>query len=422
MPLKDPRSSAHEIVCQCLNGPTDLQQALDHGLENVHDARDKALITEIVYGYLRFRGRIDFVLDLSLDRPESLPPRLKILLGLAGYELFFLDRVPDYATVSRAVDLSARLFGRRMSGLVNAVLRRTARVDIFSENTFTRDRPDKDLFWSRFYSCPRWIVKMWEKAYGNDLCLEYLKQSLDKPLPGVREPKGFHGVIAEPEYIVERMGSSVLLKDNYPQLDQLLRQGRIISQSFAVPRTMHGLGMKGWAQPVWDMCAGSGGKTFLMLDQGMDVFSSDLNLKRLRNLKQAAHAYGYKPLIFAAHGDLAPLRSFPGTILIDAPCTGLGVLSRRPDIKWKRQPQDIRSLTGIQAGLLRNAASLSGDEGRIVYLTCTLSRDENEGRVNGFLREQRDFIVEKMFQTDVRQNLKEFFFGAVLKKAAGNRR
>lgn len=416
MPPTDPRLSAFNIVCQSLTGHRNLQEALDLELQNIGIPRDKGLITEIVYGYLRFRGRIDFILSLFLDKPHNLPPRLKTLMGLAGYELFFLDRVPDYAAVSRAVDLSARLFGRKMSGLVNAVLRKTADVDIFAENTFTKDNPEENLFWSRFYSCPLWIVKLWKKDYGRDLCLEYLKQSLVKPPLGIRQTKTSHGVIDNPEYILQRKENSFLIKDNYPEIDKYLHQCRVFRQSFAAAQAMHILGMKTWNQPIWDMCAGSGGKTFLMLDQGISVYSSDLSYKRLDNLRKTADMLRCDARLFSASGEFPPLKYPPGTILIDAPCTGLGVLSRRPDIKWKRQPRDVHKLRLTQAGLLKGAASISDDQSRIVYVTCTLNRDENEHRISNFLHEHKNFILEQTFQTDASENLKEFFFGAVLNK------
>lgn len=416
MPYPDPRISAYNAVCQCLTGKADLQAVLDQELQNISQERDKSLATEIVYGYLRFRGRIDYVMSLFLDRPHKLPSKLKILLGLAGYEIFFLDRVPDYASVSRSVDLSARFFGRKMSGLVNAVLRKTLHVDIFAEQTFKKDSPGDILFWSRYYSCPEWIIKMWKKAYGSGLCLEYLRQSLDKPPLGLREAPGFCGVLGNSHNIAQRIAGSVLLKERPPDFDQLLLEGRVFRQSFAGQQAMHELGMKDWNQPVWDMCAGSGGKTFLMLDQGRQVYSSDVNLKRLGNFKKTGSIYGGGACLFAASGEAPPLKTAPGTILIDAPCTGLGVLSRRPDIKWKRGQDDIERLTKIQNGFMNSAARVLDVNGRIVYLTCTLNRHENERIINDFLYTHKDFVLEKTFQTDAAQDLKEFFFGAVLRK------
>jgi 16S rRNA (cytosine967-C5)-methyltransferase len=414
--VTNPGLSATNIVIQCLTRQKDLQEALDLGLHSVPLQRDKALITEIVYGYLRFKGRIDFVMNLFLDNPGKLPPGLKILLGLAGYELFFLDRVPDYAAVSRAVDSTGYLFGRKMSKLTNAVLRKARQVDIFSESTFKKDSPGEAVFWSRYYSCPLWIVKMWKKTYGRESCHQYLRQSLDRPPLGLRAGKEFLDLVSGSPLLVQRIKNSLLVSDMTPGIDKCLREKMVFRQSFAGQQAMFELGMMDWAQPVWDMCAGSGGKTFLMLDLGMDVYSSDVSLKRLKNLKPNSKAYGSAARVFAASGHQPPFKTPPGTILIDAPCTGLGVLSRRPDIKWKRRPLDIERLTKTQAGLLGSAARISGKQGRIVYLTCTLNKDENERRVNDFLYEHKNFELEKMFQTDIRQELKESFFGAVFKK------
>lgn len=414
--ITNPGLSATSIVIRCLTGHQDLQEALDLELNYIPHQRDKALITEMVYGYLRFKGRIDFVINLFLDNPEKLPPGLKILLGLAGYELFFLDRVPDYAAVSRAVDSTARLFGRKLSGLTNAVLRKALKVDIFSESTFNKDSPGEAVFWSRYYSCPLWIIKIWKKAYGRELCLEYLRQSLDRPPLGLRAGKKFPERMSESPVAVQRIENSLLVSGMTPGIDKCLREKMVFRQSFAGQQAMFELGMKDWAWPVWDMCAGSGGKTFLMLDLGMEVYSSDISPKRLKNLKQTSKACASPSLVFAASGHKPPFKNSPGTILIDAPCTGLGVLSRRPDIKWKRRPLDMEKLTRTQAGLLRSAAGISAKQGRIVYLTCTLTKDENERRVNDFLYEHKDFVLEKIFQTDIRQNLKETFFGAVFKR------
>lgn len=416
MPYPDPRISAHKIVCSSLTGGADLQAVLDRELQSIRDERDKALVTEIVYGYLRLRGRIDYVISLFLDKPQKLSFRVRALMGLAGYELYYLDKVPCYATVSSAVDSASRLFGRKMSGLVNAVLRKALQVDILEEQVFKNDHAAETLFWSRYYSCPEWIVKMWKKDYGRVLCLEYLKQSLDQPPLGLREAPDFSGALGNSGYVLQRIAGSVLARGYFPELDRHLLEGRVFRQSFAGQQAMHQLGLKDWDQPVWDMCAGSGGKTFLMLDQGKQVYSSDVNLKRLGNLKKNASSYPDGICLFAASGQVPPLKTAPGTILIDAPCTGLGVLSRRPDIKWKRRQGDIESLTRIQTGLVNSAAGALAANGRIVYLTCTLNRHENQRIINDFLFEHRNFALEKMFQTDAAQDLKEFFFGAVLKK------
>ncbi len=370
----------------------------------------------MAYGYLRCKGRIDFKLGLFLDKPEKLPFKLRILLGLAAYELHFLDRVPDYATVSRAVELAKQFFGPRMSGLVNAVLRKIKGLDMHSIKEFAGDDPDELLLWSRFYSCPLWIVRMWKKTYGRELCLKYLRQGLEKPPLGIRELRPEAGVSIPDSQVMLRMGRSILVNPEWPGLNEFLARGGGAVQSFAGQQALHELGMTSWTGPVWDMCAGSGGKTLLMLDHGLEVYSSDVSLKRLKNLSRFRTAYGRSAKVFRASGIFPPLKNKPGTILVDAPCTGLGVLSRRPDIKWKRRPGDVKRLVQIQTGLLDSAARSIQMPGRVVYLTCTLSRLENQGQVDGFLARHKDFVLERIFETETGLELNESFFGAVFKR------
>lgn len=416
MPHNNPRLSANKVVFDCLINKKDLQEVLDNELVNISDARDRGFVTEVVYGYLRYKGRLDFLVDSHLDKPGKLPIKLRLLLGLAGYELFFLDRVPDYATVSCAVDLCRKLSNQKMTPLVNALLRKIALKDIHSFNTFRKDKPSDVVFWSRFYSCPLWIVKSLNKAYGAEMCLSYLKQTLEKPPLGLRAVSGFPEISGQDEFVLQKMGNSLLLRDGSPEIESLIQQGRFFRQSFAGQQAMRELGMNQWSQPVWDMCAGSGGKTLLMLDQGLDVYSSDVSFRRLRNLSSISKKFGYESLIFAASGTHLPLKNYPGTILIDAPCSGLGVLSRRPDIKWKRSPSDVARLARIQTSLLDSAARSVQSGGRIVYITCTVGKKENETKAHDFLYKHKDFSLEKMYQTDLNQGLNEFFFGSVLKK------
>lgn len=416
MPHNNPRLSANKVVFDCLIYKKDLQEVLDNELANISDARDRGFVTEVVYGYFRYKGRLDFLIDSNLDRPGKLPLKVRLLLGLAGYELFFLDRVPDYATVSCAVDLCRKLSGKKMTSLVNAVLRKIALKDIHSLYTFKKDNPSDVVFWSRFYSCPLWIVKSLNKAYGAEICLEYLKQTLEKPPLGLRVVSGFPEISSQDEFVLQKTGNSLLLRDGSPEIESLIQQGLVFRQSFAGQQIMRELGMNEWSEPVWDMCAGSGGKTLLMLDQGLDVYSSDFSFKRLRNLSSMSRKFGYDPLIFAASGTYPSLKKHPATILIDAPCSGLGVLSRRPDIKWKRSPSDVDRLTKTQADLLDSAARSVQSGGRIVYITCTMGKKENETQVHDFLYKHKDFSLERMYQTDLNQGLNEFFFGVMLKK------
>ncbi len=413
--LNDPRNIALNTVLEVLKPGRDLQMVLDRSLDPALAPRDRALITELVYGYLRYKGRLDYVLESFLKSPGKLPGGLKILMGLAAYEIYFLDRIPDYAAVSRAVALARKRFGSRMSSLVNAVLRKCPGVDAFDPDFYRRDKPGDIIFLSRFYSSPEWIVQMWRKDYGADIARKYLKQSLQKPATGIRLAPGADAGSLDASYVVQRMGPSVLVRDHYPGLEDLEREKKVFRQSFAGQKTLWELGLGAWRSPVWDMCAGRGGKTMLMSSQGMQVWASDTYLPRLAGLKKGFLEQG-KTLVFAAQGQKPPLKKTPSTVLVDAPCTGLGVLSRRPDSKWKRSPQDVLDLSHVQKGLFASAAGILLRDSELIYVTCTLSRQENQEQVADFLDTHQDFECVQTYDTGLDENLGEFFFGVRLRR------
>jgi len=417
MPLDpEPRSTALEVVSTSLKPGRDLQMVLDQALATVPDSRNRALITELAYGYLRYKGRLDFVIDSFLSRPGRLPSKLRTLMGLAGYELFFLDRIPEYATVSRAVDLAGRKFGSGMSSLVNAVLRRTAQVDIFDPAFFRKDSTSDVYFWSSFYSCPLWIINMWIRDFGPGLALEYLKQSLDKPRLGLRLAPEVQDLPMDPEYTVYRIGPSLCLKHGYPGLSDLEEKKLAFRQSFAGQKALWELNMPDWPAPVWDMCAGRGGKSLLMSGQGLSVWASDPSPSRLAGLGRQNIEQKQGIAVFVARGQDHPLKKAPRTVLMDAPCTGLGVLGRRPDIKWKRKPRDIKPLVRLQKELLDSAAGVLPVSGELVYLTCTLSKDENEHQIYRFLSSHEDFALLQVYRTACDDRLAEFFFAARMQR------
>jgi len=411
----DPRAVALNAVLESLRPGRDLQMVLEINLDPEMDPRDRSLATELVYGYLRYKGRLDFVLNCFLKSPAGLSGGIRALLGLAAYEIFFLERIPDYAAVSRAVALARKRFGSRMSSLVNAVLRKCCRVDVFDPDFFRQDNPGEILFLSRFYSCPEWIVTLWQKDYGADLAREYLKQSLQKPAAGVRLAPGEDAGSLDAHYVLQRIGPSVHLRDNYPGLEDLEKKKKAVRQSFAGQKALWELGLGDWKSPVWDMCAGRGGKTMLMSGQGLQVWASDTYLPRLAGLKRELHEQKSIP-VFAARGQHPPLKKNPGTVLVDAPCTGLGVLSRRPDTKWKRSPRDVLDFCHVQKELLAAAANVLPRKGQLIYVTCTLSRQENQEQVADFLKKHEDFECLHTYDTGADEHLGEFFFGARLQR------
>jgi 16S rRNA (cytosine967-C5)-methyltransferase len=402
----------------------DLQAALNSQLPRLADPRDKALATELCYGYARLKGRMEHLARLHLQKPNKTHPFVLRVLGLAAYELTALDSIPAHATLSWAVEAVKERLGQAQAGVANAVLRRLQELGArANDRALYRDTcKDSVLALSAWHSCPEWIVRMWLEEYGGKRAEALLEAQSAPPLPGVRVNRPMNGAR---ELFEELSGRFAPVWSGYPwigfdpaaapplgETEALERDGRISRQTPAVGDILLRLGAAGWARPVWDACAGRGGKTTALLEMGGEgVWASDVNMRRLRGLRGETARLGLPlPALFLAAGANPPLKKSPGTILLDAPCSGLGVLSRRPDAKWKRTPGDIANLTAIQAGFIRSCAPLLQKGGRLVYMTCTMTLAENE--TQAALIESLGFSREAVAEPVAGDTLREFFWGA----------
>ncbi len=397
----------------------DSQAALDRILtEQAPGQRDKALATELVYGYLRLKGRIEAVLSLFLKTPESLPADLHLILGLAGYEILFLDRVPSYASVSWAVDEVRASISPKLAGLANAVLRRVGELGPEVGELPFFGKGDRQSL-ERFYSCPEWIIRLWEDWYGTGQVESFLQAQASPPALGV---------IVESEHL-ERDQAVAKLKTHPDLLESSgfafafppgtrLPQGLPLRRgSFAARQALLALKPETWPEPVWDACCGRGGKTRVLLELGKKVGASDVHRGRIRALKaeQPKVRATVASALERVPSEIFPSRA-PQTIFLDAPCSGLGVLSRRPDTKWRRSEADLAEILELQARLLDAAASNLASGGCIAYITCTLNPDENEEQVRAFLDRTPAATLTTEWTTPSDSPLNEFFYAALITK------
>jgi 16S rRNA (cytosine967-C5)-methyltransferase len=416
---------ALEALRLCLDQGRDVQDALHRALAATPGAKpaDNALATELTYGYLRYKGRLDALLDTLLAAPKRTSSAMRRILGVAAYEILFLDRIPAYAGVDWAVTLARKRLGRTVGNVTNAVLRNLIRLGDapFQEDYFRSRAADDAAFLSAWYSCPLRLVRMWLNAYGREQTKSFLQASLALPPHGLRINRRHTQAAA----LRERSAPSAVASSSWglaltqwPEfLDAAVEAGQATRQSFAAQAIMGDLNMDDWPEPILDTCAGRGGKTFLLREAGKEVWASDVNTFRLRQLPVEGRRLGLAvPAFYAPGQGPYPLRRAPRTVFVDAPCSGLGVLSRRPDIKWKRTAQDCRQLTMLQREILNGAAGLLPTGGFLVYVTCTLHPVENEEQTAGFLREHAEFSLILQTQTKAESNLGEFFYGVVLQK------
>ncbi len=286
------------------------------------DSRDAGLAAEIVFGVLRYRAQLDFLIEFYAKRRQKLDFEVQIALEMGIFQLRFLDRVPPHAAVAESVDLVKRARKTSAAGLVNAVLRKVDREPVAW--------PNREIE----LSCPEWLLQRWERHYGAAAAVEIAQAAL-------REP------------------------EKYTRGE---RRQEIGSQSI-VPL----LGLSP-GQSFLDLCAAPGNKTAQALEAGVRAVACDVHLHRISGMKGLGADLlvldGTRPLPFARRFD---------RILVDAPCSGTGTLGRNPEIKWKLRPADLLDLPQRQAALLRNALEVLAPGGVLVYSTCSLEPEENEG-------------------------------------------
>lgn len=348
--------------------------------------RDSAFATELLNGTCRWLGTYDAVLEAASGRPlTSLQPAVVDLLRLGTHQLLGM-RVGTHAAVSETVDLAAATVGRRVTGLVNAVLRRVAAHDRdgWIDQLGARRDPFDRL--ALRHAHPRWIVE----AYADLLPADELEPALaaDNVSPEVTlvvRP----GLVEQEELKAEADGPgylspfSALLKGNPADL-ALVREGRAGAQDEGSQLVAWGVTLPSAAPGWWlDLSAGPGGKAALLTGlaaaDGSRVLAGELAPHRAVLVASATRAYppGSRPAVIVADATRPPW--LPGAftrVLADVPCTGLGALRRRPEARWRRDPGDVEALHPLQRALLTTALDAAAPGGLVAYVTCSPHRRE----------------------------------------------
>ena len=422
-----------------------LDEALSRGtLTDVHDRR---LLTEIVYGTLRMRGRIDWVIaGFYKGDPATLDGGVRNILRTALYQLFFTDRIPAFAVVDEAVKLVKELHPRA-SGLVNAILRSVL-------------RKEKEIPWPDFekdpaghiavvHSHPPWLVKQWIALFGIRETLDLCKANNGIPPLTIRVNR----LRATREGVMQNLQQSgFALRETEYSPDGLFlthsampvretpsyKEGQIQVQDEASQLVACLLDPQP-GEKILDACAGVGVKAShlaeKMQNQGT-LIAVDINRQKVKALRENAKRLGMtmvEPLVRDLRDDLD--ETFRGAfdgILLDVPCSGLGTLRRNPEIKWRITAQDLHGHAGLQKKLFAVVAGCLKQGGRLVYSTCSVMVEENEAVVDEFLSRRKDFRCihppkviplsmvtdDGFFKTRPDRHGTDGFFGAVLQRLA----
>ena len=423
-------------------GDLPLQAALDLALrEHRLGPQDAPLATNLAYETCRQQERLHWLLNRFLKRPERLAPAHKDILLLAACELAGMEGIPPYASLNWAVDAVKMAFGPALGGLSNAVLRKVAGLEKNAKEYafFAAEIQDRQQLYSTWFSQPPWIIDHFTANYPGAEARAYLEAFIAEPVLGLRVNRLKPGweelaarLAADPGCLAERGHSLALRAATKPaDLEQLIREGRVSRQSYAAQEALAALLQSAAANDVdfaavlqngvWDACAGHGGKTCALLEQGIPVkLSSDVHAGRLAGLREDFVRLGLMdnaPETIQADATApCPLPSCPPVILADVPCSGLGTLNHRPDIKYKRRPEDLAQLALLQKKIVDNLYQNLPEQGWLLYLTCTLNPAENEERVSDLTARHPEAKVAAVWRTPPGSPAREFFYGAAIKK------
>ena len=411
MSTENPRRAAFDILLRIEKERSYADILIDRELSQGHlKGPDRGLLTEIVYGVLRRQGTLDHIIrHCSEQRIEKLERAVLLLLRLGLYQALFLDRVPVSAAVNETVKL-AHTLAPRAAGFINAVLRRADRE---REAIAYPDRDaDPAAYIAACYSTPRWIAEEWIGQLGKEGAEDLARAMLAVPpftvrvntLKTSREDLlarlTGEGVSAEPA----RFSPVALHLSGPVQLAALpsFREGLFTVQDESSQMAAILLAPKP-GERVLDLCAAPGGKTThiaqLMENRGT-VVACDVAPRKLGLIEETAARLGIAIITTAALNATKPLPEGDrfDRVLVDAPCSGLGVLRRNPEGKWWKTRENVSELVTIQQSILRNAANCLGEGGTLLYATCSTTRQENEGVIDDFLTQHPDFMLEDLHE------------------------
>ena len=416
------RRAAAEVLLALGRGRTTLAAEVERARSPFTDRRDRALLIELTAGTLRWRNALDAVIEAASRRPiDKVDERACAVLRIGVYQLRYLTRVPDHAVVNESVEAVRQLGAPRAASFVNAVLRSVTRG---GTRLALPGRPRDDAAraaWIEYLtvslSHPAWLVERWLDRYGaasvEAWCL-FNNRTPDvviRPVPGVDptallESLRSRGIDAAPaRYVPDAValppGAVGRLGGDDLERFYIQDEGSQLVARAAAVRP---------AERVLDLCASPGGKTIVMASDlglrhdvpGAALVASDHRAARVRLLAQTLRRSRLAvPIVRLDARMTLPFSAVFDAVLVDAPCSGLGTVSRDPDLKWDRTPDQLREFALDQVRMLRAAADSIRSGGRLVYATCSSEPEENTGVVDAFLATDDRFALEPISSLSV---------------------
>lgn len=401
------RAVAIDALTHVLTRNMHADAALDRLFAHHNELRplDRAFIFEMVYGSLRWLSKMDWIVGHMMDRPfQSLDPRVANALRVGAYQVYYMDRVPDRAAVSETVEAVRSVGAGNASSFVNAILRRVARkAEYFA-------KPDKEKssveYLAMHHAHPRWLVERWQERIpaerlehllngNNSPPRHFLRQISRNPVPTGEDLSTYllrvHGISSQTRPL---RGS--LRVEKLPDFArcEAFQAGCYYVQDESSQLTASLVRVPPGGAYL-DACAAPGGKSASVWDSGLEAEAMtlcDFSQKRLNVLSQNLERIQLKPARIV-HGDAAALLQGQrfDSVLLDAPCTTLGVIRRHPEIKWLRVPSDVEHCATEQKRLLDGLAGCVAPGGELVYSVCSHEHEESTEQIAAFLERHGEF-------------------------------
>ncbi|MBT5831968.1 MAG: 16S rRNA (cytosine(967)-C(5))-methyltransferase RsmB [Candidatus Latescibacteria bacterium] len=399
-----PRQLALDILCRVEDGAY-ANHLLDAQRKKLL-AKDRDLLQHLVLGTLTWLQKLDHILNVYLPKPvKKQKSALRNLLRLSVYQLHHLDRVPSYAIVNESVSIAHKTQGIHISKLVNAVLRGIAENRKPVTYPDAQKQPIEHLAITQ--SHPHWIIERWLDRYGFENTQKLCQINNTKPTLTIRTntlkntPQELQTQLAQENIHTETI-------DQHPQMlavphpsglfqTKTFQKGLFSVQGVGAASVIDLLAPQP-NETILDMCSAPGGKTTAIAEKMQNtgtITAVDLYANRLKIVRQNAKRLHITNIhTLTADANQLPTAQKFDRILLDAPCSTLGILNHHPDMRWHRYLQDIRTLAKQQQSLLTHAATHLKPNGTIVYSTCTLEPEENEHIIQTFLTNHPQFHLD----------------------------
>ena len=424
--IPDSRHIAHTILIDSEINKVVLDQSLGKFSKNLEklSKKDRALTNSIIFGVLRFRAKLDWTIQpFSNKKIDQIDSVVIWAIRIALFQIMFMDKIPVSAAVNTAVNIVKTEAGKGAANFTNAVLRKAS--NNYSKVKLPDQTKDPALFLSIDKSIPLWLSKRWIKQYGFKKCLKLCDTINSVPLITIRantlktDRKNLFKLIENDvkhsvytEYAPDGISFTNPLKPIH--LTQSFKEGLFQVQDQAAQITTILLNPQP-GEIILDACAGNGGKAAhaaqLMLNKGR-IIATDTSGKRLSNLENeikrlSLYIVETKQTDILKYNDTSFNNAFD-KVLVDAPCTGLGVLRRNPDSKWNKTYKDIKRLAAKQKRLLSKAARFVKPGGILLFSVCSSEKEENEDVIKNFLENNPDFTIDKNLKTQTIKNNQPF--------------